>query len=880
MEQLFITVMNMSLTAGIVILLVMLFRLFLRRQPKIFSYLLWTVVLFRLLCPVSFSSGLSLLGVLPMPPAQQDGINYIPENVGLMERPEVVLPVPVAENSVNAFLPPAIPENSVNPMQILLLAGMGIWVSGIIIMTAYGAVTYWKLHRKLRTAVKEKDNIYYASGITTPFVCGLFCPRIYLPEQMFCGPSALGEQAKQYILLHEQIHIRRRDYLWRIVSFLTLCIHWFNPLVWLAFILSGRDMEMSCDEAVIRKMGDGVKKEYSAFLLTFASGRRIVLGIPLAFGEGETGGRIKNVLRYKKPAQIAFCIALLACLSAIIVLAANPKEAGQDTGQNEGRDTGQGTGENASVSDGAMDIYYGIVSYADSLEETETAAGGRAIIRIPGIGDVEIPEAEEVYPYIEIEDFQGPEAGDLVELSFPKGEMSIQETYPAAFSIPAKSIVVMGQGFSLEHTDSGKYLFTVPWGLAQEAREGDRLEIYRYDYDDVMENGQEKEFVAAVPVLFVDIGNYDVWVELSADEVNAFLAGFGRGIACELVKRDTAGEEGQGMSDGQPIFGQETTESREEEQIRELSENMLSEDGIPNGTYRVYARSLSRSAGGIDRYVVSDEDSGTEEGKEQPFLAFSEECKFYVNRSMNSLRYEQVSFEEFADLAQEVFSWKNPSFLLTFEKGMAAEAILENDYGAGISYAVLPPDVWSTNAQEVSGLEGTEILGGDYTLKSEIWTDIGDGEGMERVRVYSGNVNGSGRGVAVISYLDGRLLYTASASADRTGWNHLYIGPLGSRKGGCFLMTIHIEDRDDFGEYAYYVFRLSEDGGIRQLAGSSFQFDDKRIPYDDALFKEWADKMGEYLSISSLLLSTQDGELRTTEEVEQYSHSYETLRRQ
>ena len=135
MEQIFIRILNMSLTAGIVILMVIFLRLFLRRQPKIFSYLLWTAALFRLLCPVSFSSGLSLLGVWRMPPAQQGRMDYIPQNIGLMEQPEVVLPVSAAETSVNALLPPAIPETSVNPMQILLFAGMGIWMSGIIIMT-------------------------------------------------------------------------------------------------------------------------------------------------------------------------------------------------------------------------------------------------------------------------------------------------------------------------------------------------------------------------------------------------------------------------------------------------------------------------------------------------------------------------------------------------------------------------------------------------------------------------------------------------------------------------------------------------------------------------------------------------------------------------
>lgn len=558
MEQLFISVLNMSLTAGIVIMLVIFLRFLMRKLPKIFSCLLWTVVLFRLLCPVSFSSGLSLFNFLRMPPVKQGGIDYIPENIGFMEQPEVVFPVPAVEEAVNTVLPAAVMENSVNPMQMLLFFGMCIWVSGILIMTAYGIVTYGKLYRTLKTAVKEKDgekeNVYYVSGITTPFVCGIVKPRIYLPKQLFCGSDALGEQAKQFILLHEQIHIRRRDYLWRIVGFLTLCIHWFNPLVWIAFFLSGRDMEMSCDEAVIRKLGNGVKKEYSASLLAFASGRRIVLHIPLAFGEGETGERIKNVLRYKKPAQVAVVIALIVCLAVVMVLAANPENDVSENGRN-----GVETGEHSSNGDEAMVLYYGIImpvnieeegiadadistqSTADTGETGDGMDGTRKIVRIPGLGDVEIPKAEEVYPYIEIEEFQGPEAGDLVEISFPKNEeVFIQETYPASFSMPAKRIVVMGQGFEIRREDSGNYLFTVPWGLVQEAEEGDRLEIYRYDhydYYDVMENGQEKELVAAVPVLSVDADHYDVWVELSADEVSAFLSGFGRGIACEIVKQ-------------------------------------------------------------------------------------------------------------------------------------------------------------------------------------------------------------------------------------------------------------------------------------------------------------------------------------------------------
>lgn len=857
MEQIFIRILNMSLTAGIVILLVVFLRFFLKRMPKVFSCLLWAVVLFRLLCPISFSSAVSLFGVLKMSSTGQGQIDYIPENIGVMEQPAVVLPVPAAADAVNAVLPQAAVENSVNPMQVILLIGMYIWMSGILIMTIYAVTAYLKLHRRLKTAVKEKDNIYYASDITTPFVCGLFSPRIYLPEKLADGSGVLGEREKQYILLHEQIHIKRRDYFWRFVSFLALVIHWFNPLVWLAFYLSGRDMEMSCDEAVIRKLGSDVKKEYSASLLALASGRRIVLDIPLAFGEGETGSRIKNVLRYKKPAQIAIGAALIVCIIAIIVLAANPRADRQtaDRNQNGGAGEGPEAGESVAAGSEAMDIYYGIVSDVEN--------GSRKIVTIPGLGDVEIPEAEEVYPYIEIEEFNGPEAGDLIEISFRKESgISLQETYPAVFSGPAKSIIVMGQGFWLRPADAGRYRFTIPWGLVQEAEEGDMLEIYRYDhYDhyDVAENGQERELVASVPVLSVDVDNYDVWVELSADEVNTFLAGFGRGIACEI-----AGKEENAADPG--------------EQIAELSAAQLSGENIADGTYRVYARSLSRSARGIDRYMVED----MEDGAEQPLLAFSEECKFYVNQEMDSLRYENVSFEELADLTGEAFSYMNPPFLLTFQGGLVTEAVLENYYGSGISYASLPPDIWYEHIQEITGLSEEEVLTAYYMLETDIWADIGAEEGFEHIQVYAGNIGDGESGIVRVQNAAGETLCTVSANISRAGWNNIYLGNFGSRDGRVFLMAVHIEDRVDYGEYDYYVFCLSEDGEIRQLAGSSFTFDNRSIPYDDALLREWTENLGAYMETCELLLSTQDGVLRTEaerdEEAERYS--YETLRRQ
>ena len=151
----------------------------------------------------------------------------------------------------------------------------------MLVMVLYAMVSYIRLRRKLITASLLRDNIYLADEIAFPFVMGLLRPKIYLP-------SSMAEQEQPYILMHEQHHIRRRDPVIKALAFLALCIHWFNPLVWVAFIMAGKDMEMSCDEAVVRKMGTGILADYTASLLSLATGKHIIAGMPLAFGEGDT----------------------------------------------------------------------------------------------------------------------------------------------------------------------------------------------------------------------------------------------------------------------------------------------------------------------------------------------------------------------------------------------------------------------------------------------------------------------------------------------------------------------------------------------------------------------------------------------------------------
>ncbi len=309
LERIFLQVINMSYIASIVILFILVTRLLLAKAPKKYSYILWAVALVRLIVPISFESVLSLVPVDPKP---------ISNDVLYDISPNINTGVSNIDHSISGSLPAADVVASVNPMQVWIFIGSLLWLLGIATLVIYGMVSLIRMRVKLKNANCEKDNIYQSDKVTTPFVLGLIQPKIYLP-------ASLSESEKEYILLHEQTHIKRFDHIIRFISYIVLCIHWFNPLVWIAFWLSGKDMEMSCDELVISKLGQYVKKDYSQSLLNLATGRRNFGLTPLAFGEGDTKGRIKNILNFKQPKFYIIIIALVILIFTSIGLLSNPK---------------------------------------------------------------------------------------------------------------------------------------------------------------------------------------------------------------------------------------------------------------------------------------------------------------------------------------------------------------------------------------------------------------------------------------------------------------------------------------------------------------------------------------------------------------------------
>lgn len=317
MSELFLSVLNMSITASYVILFVILIRFFLKRAPKIISYLLWGVVAFRLMIPFSFESAFSLLPQKATP---------IPQ-ISMNEQGQQMINSGI-ESFVEESFPTSTIVESVSPLQLYIQIGAYIWILGMVLLLMYSLVTMFLLKRQLKEAQLIEQNIYEAKNLQTPFVIGIMRPRIFLP-------AGLSGEERSYIVLHEQIHIRRKDHLIKALAFLLLTVHWFNPFVWIAFLLMSMDMEFSCDERVLKTMNTDIKKPYATSLLTLATRRQILNGSPLAFGEGNVKVRIKNVLNYKKPKFWVILLSICIVLAVGIGLMSNPKSPPTTTTETE-----------------------------------------------------------------------------------------------------------------------------------------------------------------------------------------------------------------------------------------------------------------------------------------------------------------------------------------------------------------------------------------------------------------------------------------------------------------------------------------------------------------------------------------------------------------
>lgn len=448
MSSIFLQVLNMNITGSIVILFVLLARIFLKRAPKIYSYVLWSVVLFRLLCPVSFSAPVSVLDAAG-PRIQQSSANistvsFLPEDADL-QVDYVALPVetqPVQQEPATK----AGEQLRMTPMHALAL----LWAVGVAGMMVYSVVQYYVLKRKLIGSVCLRGNIYLADHLDTAFVMGLWAPKIYLP-------SDLSEEEITYILAHEQHHIRRLDPVIRLLSYLALCIHWFNPLVWLAFALAGKDMEMSCDEAVIHSLGPEIRADYSASLLRLTSYKRILSGMPLAFGEGDTKGRVMNMAKWKQPAKWLAIVCLILCICVAAFCIFNPEEE-QDISEFTRR-----TAE-TPVGIGVGDLHFTYpAGLTHELREAENWTGEEELRRWLGM-----PNRGQ---YVHIFSYKGTVFGGIVDFLVPGDRQILLEE----MELPSE-----WEGLDYSSSDSIHPYAEKEYTLLRDGKEYIRIYLYSY----------------------------------------------------------------------------------------------------------------------------------------------------------------------------------------------------------------------------------------------------------------------------------------------------------------------------------------------------------------------------------------------------------------
>ncbi len=310
MSELFIKILNMSISAGWLVLVVLLLRLILKKAPKWVNVLLWALVGVRLVFPFSPESVLSLV-----PSAET-----VSPEIMLDPSPTIHSGIPYLNSTINPVISETFAPNpaaSANPLQIWIPVLSVIWLTGIIVLLLYTLFSYIRLRRRVNTAILLRNNIFQSAAVDSPFVLGLIKPKIYLPFQL-SGDA-------EHVISHEQAHIRRRDHWWKPLGFLLLAIYWFNPLMWVAYILLCRDIELACDEKVIKELGAEQRADYSQALLQCSINRRTIAACPLAFGEVSVKSRVKSVLNYKKPTFWIIVMALIACAVVAVCFLTNPE---------------------------------------------------------------------------------------------------------------------------------------------------------------------------------------------------------------------------------------------------------------------------------------------------------------------------------------------------------------------------------------------------------------------------------------------------------------------------------------------------------------------------------------------------------------------------
>lgn len=410
MSTIFLKVINMSITASWLILAVILIRMVLKKAPKWVMCLLWAFVAIRLICPFSFESVLSLV------PSSET----IPYDIELSSEPAINSGIPAVNSTINPIIAESFtPEvtSSANPLQVVIPIAEMVWIIGVIALLIYALISYIKLKKTVAASASIGDGIMTCDDVKAPFILGVFRPIIYVP-------SSMSGETLDHVIRHETAHLKRCDHWWKPLGFLLLSVYWFNPLSWIAYVLLCRDIEMACDERVIRNMDKDDVAAYSQALLDCSFSRRQIAACPLAFGEVGVKDRVKGVLNYKKPAFWIIIVAIIACIAVAIFLMTNPptkqnEENGVDMEVEEGEVVYMGNMRTYSqTSDGTWKCEGHTYKYR--LEITgrmHNAAKDSKLVYLSNIADMSFEQAAAPLFSSDSNDWFDPEDAVLVDLS-------------------------------------------------------------------------------------------------------------------------------------------------------------------------------------------------------------------------------------------------------------------------------------------------------------------------------------------------------------------------------------------------------------------------------------------------------------------------------
>ena len=425
----------MSISASYIVLAVLLLRLLLKKAPKWITVVLWGIVAVRLVCPFSIESVLSLI-----PSAET-----VSPDIMMDRTPEINTGIPIINQVINpvisgSFTPD--PGTSANPLQLWIPTFAVIWIVGMVALLIYTVISYVKVKRKIGTAVLLRENIYQSENVVSPFVLGIIKPKIYLPFNM-------NEKDMDHVVAHEMAHIRRKDHLWKPLGFILLTLHWFNPLMWLGYVLLCRDIELACDEKVIKELDHDARADYSQALLTCSVNRRMIAACPLAFGEVGVKDRVKSVLNYKKPAFWIIITAVVACVMVAVCFLTNPPQKDDDTMSPHG------------------DIYTDYEGVYITIKSIDKDEGGQNIFNI-----VWHNETDKEITYGEMYTVEYKVGEEWMDTDFD------EERYFNTIGYSLRKNKTASKSYTAEHLDiskRGTYRFMVPFSV----KEGDKYVSYK-----------------------------------------------------------------------------------------------------------------------------------------------------------------------------------------------------------------------------------------------------------------------------------------------------------------------------------------------------------------------------------------------------------------